>query len=238
MTTGLNGDIYACVYGGRIYKQTGGTGDFVVIDEQVDNRNWCGMTTGLNGDVYASVQGGRIYKQTGGTGDFLVIAGQYESINWMDMTTGLNGDIYACGEDEFIYKQTNGTGDFLVIDTELKYWYGMTTGLNGDIYACVLSGRIYKTSLLNIYQLLNKKQNALIPENNITAYAKEFVNVNSGTITRDEDGEIETVAITDGRTLTISRNEDGTINTVSDGVRLWTFTYTDGLLTSWSVEEI
>lgn len=90
-----------------------------------------------------------------------------------------------------------------------------------------------KNSSGDIYVILNDGE--LLDS---TVYAKEFVNVNSGTITRDEDGEIETVAITDGRTLTISRNEDGTIDTVSDGVRLWTFTYTDGLLTSWSVEEI
>jgi hypothetical protein len=90
-----------------------------------------------------------------------------------------------------------------------------------------------KNSSGDIYVILNDGEML-----DSTVYAKEFVNVNSGTITRDIDGEIETVAITDGRTLTISRNIDGTIDTVSDGTRTWTFTYTDGLLTSWSVEEI
>lgn len=87
-----------------------------------------------------------------------------------------------------------------------------------------------KNSSGDIYVILNDGE--LLDS---TVYAKEFVNVNSGTITRDIDGEIETVAITDGRTLTISRNIDGTIDAVSDGTRTWTFTYTDGLLTSWSV---
>lgn len=74
--------------------------------------------------------------------------------------------------------------------------------------------------------------------NDNTVYAKEFVNVNSGSITRDEDDIITEISITGGRTLTMTYNVDGTIDTVSDGVRIWTFTYTDGLLTSWSVEEI
>jgi hypothetical protein len=253
MTTGLNGDVYACVTGGRIYKQTGGVGDFLVIPEQTNTRSWHGMTTGLNGDVYACVTGGgkiykqtggvgdflvipestsgswmtmttglngdiyvgahngRIYKQTGGVGDFLVIPEQTDNRYWYGMTTGLNGDVYACaniaGVGDRIYKQTGGVGDFLVIDeqTDNRNWYGMTTGLSGEIYACVYGGRIYKT-IETISQIFT----------DWTLFAKEFVNVNSGTITRDIDGE-------------------GTIDTVSDGTRTWTFTYTDGLLTSWSV---
>lgn len=71
--------------------------------------------------------------------------------------------------------------------------------------------------------------------NDNTVYSKEFVDVNSGSITRDGDGNITGIAITGGRTLSITYNVDGTVNTVSDGTRTWTFSYTDGLVSSWSV---
>jgi hypothetical protein len=62
MTT-LGNDVYACVYGGDIYKQTGGIGNFQALGQTA--RGWVGMTT-LGNDVYACVYGGDIYKQTGG----------------------------------------------------------------------------------------------------------------------------------------------------------------------------
>jgi len=63
--------------------------------------------------------------------------------------------------------------------------------------------------------------------------AKEVISANSGTITR-VGGVITSVAITDGRTLTPTRTS-GLITSITDGTRTWTFTYTDGLITSWSV---
>ena len=60
MTT-LGTDVYASVIGGDIYKQTGGTGNFVALGQTA--RNWRGMTT-LGSDVYACVSDGDIYKQT------------------------------------------------------------------------------------------------------------------------------------------------------------------------------
>jgi len=140
MTTGLNGDVYACVYGGDIYKQTGGVGDFIALSQT--SRNWIGMTTGLNGDVYACVNGGDIYKQTGGVGDFNALS--QTSRAWREMTTGLNGDVYACVNAEDIYKQTGGVGDFVALSQTSRNWTGMTTGLNGDVYANIYGGDIYK----------------------------------------------------------------------------------------------
>ena len=64
-------------------------------------------------------------------------------------------------------------------------------------------------------------------------YAKELISVNSGTINKTS-GEITSVVITGGRTLTPTRT-NGLITSITDGTRTWTFTYTDGLITSWSV---
>ena len=68
--TALGSDVYACVHGGDIYKQTGGTGNFVALSQT--SRAWHGITT-LGSDVYACVDNGDIYKQTGGTGVYLDI---------------------------------------------------------------------------------------------------------------------------------------------------------------------
>ena len=69
MTT-LGSDVYASVDGGDIYRQIGGTGNFVALGQTA--RVWYGMTT-RGSDVYACVYGGDIYKQTGGTGVYLDI---------------------------------------------------------------------------------------------------------------------------------------------------------------------
>jgi hypothetical protein len=77
--------------------------------------------------------------------------------------------------------------------------------------------------------------NVVVSDN---VYAREFVELNSGTISYDVDGLVDEIAITGGRTMTITRNGDGTINTVSDGTYIWTYSYTDGVITSWSVAEV
>ena len=136
MTT-LGTDVYACVLGGDIYKQTNGTGNFVALGQT--SRNWVGMTT-LGTDVYACVYGGDIYKQTNGTGNFIAL-GQ-TSRDWFGMTT-LGTDVYACVQNGDIYKQTNGTGNFLPLGQTLRSWAGMTT-LGTDVYVCVQNGDIYK----------------------------------------------------------------------------------------------
>ena len=38
---GETGDVYACVYGGDIYKQAGGIGDFEALEQT--SRNWVGL---------------------------------------------------------------------------------------------------------------------------------------------------------------------------------------------------
>ncbi len=130
-------DVYACVNGGDIYKQTNGTGDFIALGQT--SRAWSGMTT-QGTDVYAGVYTGDIYKQTNGTGDFIAL-GQ-TSRAWSGMTTQ-GTDVYACVTGGDIYKQTNGTGDFIALGQESKDWRDMTTQ-GTDVYACVSNGDIYK----------------------------------------------------------------------------------------------
>ena len=60
MTT-RGSDVYGCEFGGDIYKQTGGTGNFVALGQTT--RRWTGMTT-LGSDVYCCELSGDIYKLT------------------------------------------------------------------------------------------------------------------------------------------------------------------------------
>ena len=135
-----NGDVYACVSDGDIYKQTGGTGDFIALGQTP--RYWHGIAAAPNGDIYAAVSNGDIYKQTGGTGDFIAL-GQTPRY-WRGVAAAPNGDVYASDYGGDIYKQTGGTGDFIALGQTPLLWFGMTAAPNGDIYACVYGGDIYK----------------------------------------------------------------------------------------------
>jgi len=131
MTATANGDVYASVNGGDIYKQTGGTGDFVALSQT--SRQWIGMADTSNGDVYAAVTNGDIYKQTGGTGNFVAL-GQTTRL-WRGMTTAPNGDVYAAVYFGDIYKQTGGTGNFVALGQTVRNWYSMAATPSGDVYA-------------------------------------------------------------------------------------------------------
>jgi hypothetical protein len=144
-----NGDVYACVYGGGIYKQTGGAGTFTIQDALT--KYWRTIASCPNGDVYACASGsiysgdtGGIYKQTGGTGTFTIQdAPTFQP--WWDITSCPNGDVYACVWNGGIYKQTGGTGTFTIQDAPNKSWRAMASCPNGDVYACAdSSGGIYK----------------------------------------------------------------------------------------------
>lgn len=65
--------------------------------------------------------------------------------------------------------------------------------------------------------------------------ANSFISKSSGTITRNVDGYISSVALT-GRTLTITRDVDNYITSVTDGTRTWTYTRDENnRITSWTV---
>jgi len=140
MTAAPNSDVYACVWGGSIWKQTGGVGLFV--DLVAGNKNWSSMASAPNSDVYACVWGGSIWKQTGGTGAFADLA--TGSKNWAGMTAAPNGDIYACVSTGDIWISTDAGVSFSAIADTDRDWYGMAAAPNGDIYACVNAGSIWK----------------------------------------------------------------------------------------------
>ena len=140
MCAAPNGDIYACVFNGDIYKQTGGVGDFVALSQT--SRAWVSLCAASDGDIYACVYGGDIYKQTGGSGNFAALS--QTSRSWTGLCADLDGDIYACVDGGDIYKQTGGSGNFAALSQTSRAWTCLCTAPNGDIYAGVWLGDIYK----------------------------------------------------------------------------------------------
>ncbi|MCK9432914.1 MAG: hypothetical protein M0R00_08150, partial [Candidatus Omnitrophica bacterium] len=106
-----NGNVYACVWGGDIYMQTGGSGAFVALGQSA--RNWVGMCAAPNGNVYACVYNGDIYMQTGGSGAFVAL--NQSARDWRGMCAAPNGNVYACVASGDIYMQTGGSGAFVAL---------------------------------------------------------------------------------------------------------------------------
>ena len=139
MAAAPNGDVYACVYGGSIWKQTGGAGAFV--DLITGNKDWRGMAAAPNGNVYASVSSGSIWMQTGGVGAFVDLVTGNKT--WYGMAAAPNGDVYACVYGGSIWMQTGGAGAFVDLVTGNKNWRGMAAAPYGDVYSSVYDGSIW-----------------------------------------------------------------------------------------------
>lgn len=138
-----NGDVIACVYGGGIYLQTAGVGDFVDTGEA--SRNWVGLCEAPNGDVYASVYSGDIYVQTGGAGSFVGLGGT--SRGWWGMCVNpANGDVYAVVYAGDIYVRAGGSGSFTAIGGTTRNWLAICADSVGNVWATADTG-IYKRPL-------------------------------------------------------------------------------------------
>ena len=145
-----NGDVYAAVFGGDIYKQTGGAGNFVATGQT--SRQWTAMCSAPNGDIYAAAyvtSGGFIsnidvYKKLSGGTTFTAL-GQSSILpdKIEGLTADLNGDIYATISGSYfnpgtIYKLTTGTANFVSAGQTARFYGGLATSPNGDIYTTAL----------------------------------------------------------------------------------------------------
>jgi hypothetical protein len=142
MAAAPNGDIYASVGSGDIYRRAGGIGNFIALSQTT--RNWLGMTAAPNGDIYAVVFGGDIYKRTGGIGNFTALSAGNR--NWWGIATAPNGDIYASVFGGDIYKSTDAGTTWTALGQTTRNYRGMAVSPNGDIYVNVQFGDIYKST--------------------------------------------------------------------------------------------
>jgi len=138
-----NQNVYACVNGGDIYKQTAGTGNFTALSQT--SRSWFDISIdSSNHNVYACVYAGNIYKQTAGTGNFVTLS--QTTRFWYGISIdSSNQNVYACVNGGDIYKQTAGTGNFIALSQTSRAWHGIAVdSSNHNVYACVEDGDIYK----------------------------------------------------------------------------------------------
>ncbi|WP_035644753.1 hypothetical protein [Flavobacterium sp. ASV13] len=138
MASSPNGDVYACVYQGDIYKQSGSLGNFTA--QGITQRLYVNMG-GYTSNIYAAAF--NIFKRTNGTGDFNAY-GPSASQVWGCTQSSVNNDVYYAESGGSIYKQTGGTGSFVSTGAPNLNWRGMCSNMAGDIYACTNGGDIYK----------------------------------------------------------------------------------------------
>ena len=139
------GDVYACTLGDGIYKQTAGSGNFVLQTTGV----WGAISVNkATADVFACIYMGAIYKQTAGTGAWNAVNTTISEEQWRSVTVNsANGDVYACHLNGDIYKQTAGVGSFVALNATgaIMPWGGIVVNtVTSDVYACNSQGYIYK----------------------------------------------------------------------------------------------
>lgn len=128
---------------GNIFKQTGGTGDFVSLNQQA--LNWEGLYAAPNGDIYALSSNGpnpnasTKWKQTGGAGDFeqtsdvvpLLKRQVWAYVDTPTVTT-VDNDVYTThlsGYTTGSCLNKNGTRIF-----DFNYLIGLWAAPNGDVW--------------------------------------------------------------------------------------------------------
>lgn len=149
MAAASNGDIFAVVNNGDIYKQTSGIGNFVGLG--IATRQYQQIGIASNGDIFVCSGGNSanngIYKSiNGGTTFTLLLSIPFTNI--LGMCVAPNGDIYYSVSFGDIFKSVNGGVSFTSQGASGPAWKQMAAAPNGDIYAAVNNdlgqGQIWK----------------------------------------------------------------------------------------------
>jgi len=137
-----SGNIYAVNHSNRLFKQTGGTGDFVDMGIQFPG-GAIAICSNPSNDLYVAIQYGDIYKQTNEMGSFVSL--EQPKMNWYGLCS-LGTNIYASVYGGDIYKQTNSSGNFIALGQVARNWRRMDSS----------STSIYAVDGINIYKLANE----------------------------------------------------------------------------------
>ena len=134
-----NGDAYACVYNGGIYRRIG-SGNFIDLGQAT--RSWTRIiVNSANGDVFALTEGGVIYKSISG-GDFNLYPDFSGCIGITVNPT--NGDVSVCNYYGNIYRQPGGVGEFNNLFQTERKWYDIAYSLKTGDYFAISDGNIYR----------------------------------------------------------------------------------------------
>jgi hypothetical protein len=147
-----NGDVYATVFSGKVYVQSGGHGAFVALADalfpgSVGTANWSAVCVAENGDVYVAIYGGDILYRAKGIGNFVALS--QTSRNWQYMAASPNGDIYVTVDHVDVFKRALGAGDFVGTSLGANAYAGIAVTPNLDVFVALpgASGGILKRPL-------------------------------------------------------------------------------------------
>jgi len=149
------------------------------------------------------------------------VVGAYNTTVWP------NGD-YPTTDNSEIVRITAKSGSQLTI-TRTQESTSARTIIVGDSIAVTVTQKIITDLETQLVEVAGDTMTGDL-------IGKSFVSTRNGTITRDGDGLISSVALTGGRTLTLTRDANDAISSITDGTRTWTITRDgDGLISSWAV---
>lgn len=144
ITCDKDGNMWACVFGGDIYKRLAGSSTFSAIGGT--SRNWDGICADpVTGDIWACVLSGDIYRCPYGSTTFTGVGGT--SRQWTGIAIDSGGDKWACVNPGDIYRAASGSSTFTAIGGTSRAWTGIAANpVTGDKWGAVYSGDIYKCS--------------------------------------------------------------------------------------------
>ncbi len=129
MTSTSNGDIFACVYNGDLYKRTGGTGDFTSIglsDYWYDITQFDDQLFAVDGDSIYQIDPVSLVKT-----NLNQTVRQYVKIH-----ATKNGDIYVLvAGTQDIYRRAFGTSTFVALGQTNRAWTAISSDTSGNVYA-------------------------------------------------------------------------------------------------------
>jgi hypothetical protein len=129
MTSTSNGDVYACVWSGNLYKRTGGTGDFVSIglsDYWYDITQFDDQLFAVDGDSIYQIDPVSLVKT-----NLNQTVRQYVKIH-----ATKNGDIYVLvAGTQDIYRRAFGTSTFVALGQTNRAWTAISSDTSGNVYA-------------------------------------------------------------------------------------------------------
>lgn len=131
ITASPTGDIWACHFGGHVYKLTGGTGAWVAYPDVV-TRNWYAITVRRNGDVFGGVAYGAtnyIHRLPAGSSTWEVAAAITK--NWYGLGSDRYGNIWAVEDGQKVWFCPANIVSFFEIPGQPNRFY---TGIRSNIW--------------------------------------------------------------------------------------------------------
>lgn len=156
----LNGNIYACAYDDYIYKQSGGSGKFVITNST--KQNWMFVAVDKKfGNVYGCIDDGNIYKQPQGGSSFTSI-GKPTTTNptWIWMKANPKTGELFISNGTFIWKYTGSSWINILVSQTFAHQVGGAFDINGNLYiaitgSTVIDDGIYKSTYVEGQAQLN-----------------------------------------------------------------------------------